>query len=220
MVARGVAGARLGWGGGGGGGGGGGVEGWGQIAFRGKLKSSCSLAWKLGVMAIKSEWVIKSCPNALNIPFRIVLWNLSRGLKNLDSLENYNSRQFLLVNRFGGCAARTDQKKCLFPTLLQTWPLISIPVLRAGKGHKRDAGRNLVIITLIRTPSKTFLHPISNSHTSLLFLSLALASSDTSEIWRLWQMLWYFTFLTSSSSQYGNRALVLTSPWIISAKFA
>ena len=50
-MARGVA--------GGGGGGGGGV-----IAFRGKLKSSCSLAWKLGVMAIKSEWVIKSCSNA------------------------------------------------------------------------------------------------------------------------------------------------------------
>ena len=101
-----------------------GGRGGGQIAFRGKLKSSCSLAWKLGIMAIKSEWVIKSCPNALNIPFRIALWNLSRALKNLDSLENYNSRQFL--------------KKCLFPTLLQTWPLISIPVLRAGKGHKRD----------------------------------------------------------------------------------
>ena len=89
----------------------------------------------------------------------------------------------ILVNRFGGCADRTDQKKCLFPTLLQTWPLISIPVLRAGKGHKRDIhGRNYVIITLIRTPSKTILQTISNSHISLLFLSLALASSDTSEI--------------------------------------
>ena len=175
-MARGVAGGGVG---------GGRVRGWGQIAFRGKLKSSCSLAWKLGVMAIKSEWVIKSCPNALNIPFRIALWNLSRALKNLDTLQNYNSRQFLLVNRFGGCAARTDQKKCLFPTLLQTWPLISIPLLRAGKGHKRDIhGRNYVIITLIRTPSKTILQTISNSHISLLFLSLALASSDTSEIWR------------------------------------
>ena len=40
-------------------------------------------------------------------------------------------------------------------------------------------GRNYVIITLIRTPSKTFLQTISNSHISLLFLSLALASSDT-----------------------------------------
>ena len=52
-MARGVAGVGLGLGWGGGGGGG--VEGWGQIAFRGKLKSICSLAWKLGVMAIKSE---------------------------------------------------------------------------------------------------------------------------------------------------------------------
>ena len=87
----------------------------GQIAFRGKLKSSCSLAWKLGVMAIKSEWVIKSCPlNALNIPFRIALWNLSRALKNLDSLENYNSRQFLLVNLFGGVPPERTRKSVFF----------------------------------------------------------------------------------------------------------
>ena len=176
-------------------------EGLGQIAFWGKLKSSCSLAWKLGVMAIKSEWVIKSCPNALNIPFRIALWNLSRAL---EEFRQFRKLQFPAVSfgkSFWGCAARTDQKKCLFPTLLQTWPLISIPVLRAGKvTNATYMRRNYVIITLIRTPSKTFLQTISNSHISLLFLSLALASSDTSEICRLRQMLWYFTFLTSSSS--------------------
>ena len=90
------------------------VEGWGQIAFRGKLKSSCSLAWKLGVMSIKSEWVIKRCPKALNIQFRIALWNLSRALKNLDSLENYNSRQFLLVNLFGGVPPERTRRSVFF----------------------------------------------------------------------------------------------------------
>ena len=90
-------------------------RGWGaQIAFGGKLKSSCSLAWKLGVMAIKSEWVIKSCPNAVNIPFRIALWNLSRALKNLDSLEYYNSRQFLLVNLFWGVPPERTRRSAFF----------------------------------------------------------------------------------------------------------
>ena len=124
---------------------------------------------------------------------------------NPSACSNLHFPAVTFDKSLSGYAARTDQKKCLFPTLLQTWPLISIPVLRAGKGHKRDIhGRNYVIITLIRTPSKMILQTISNSHISLLFLSLALASSDTSEIWRSWQMLWYLTFFTPSSSNCGN----------------
>ena len=103
-------GARSCWGLGGGGGGGEWRVGVKLLSEESWLKCSCSLAWKLGVMAIKSEWVIKSCPKALNIPFRIALWNLSRALKNLDSLENYNSRQFLLVIFLGVCRQKGPEE--------------------------------------------------------------------------------------------------------------
>ena len=62
-----------------------------------------------------SEWYW-SWPNVLNIRFTIAFWNLSRALKNL---ETYSSRRLLLVNLLTG-VLRTDQKKCLFPTLFHT----------------------------------------------------------------------------------------------------
>ena len=136
IVARGVAGAGLGWGGGGG------VEGWGQIAFRGKLTSSCSLAWKLGVMSMKSEWVIKSCPNALNIPFRIALWNLSRALRNLDSLENYNSRQFLLVIFLGVCRQNGPEEVSFSNTSSDLASNIH-PRFKSRKGSQTRHGQKL-----------------------------------------------------------------------------
>ena len=80
-----------------------------------------------------------------------------------------------------GCAARTDQKKCLFPTLLQTWPLKSIPVFRpieeGSQTRNKWAGINLFHHyfdqnALKKVSSNHFKFPI------LLFLCLALASSD------------------------------------------
>ena len=145
-------------------------------------------------------WKLALCPK---YAFRIAFWNLSSSCN--DEFRNLPFSRVTFGKSFWGCAARTDQKKSLFPTgRFQTWPLKSMPVFRPIKQGSQTrhkwAGINLFHHYFDQNAlKKGFFKPFQIPHITLSFPCIS-EQRHYSVIWLLWQMLWYFTFFTSSSS--------------------
>ena len=109
-------------------------------------------------------WKLAWCPK---YAVRIAFWNLSSSCN--DEFRNLPFSRVTFGKSFWRCAARTDQKKCLFPTgRFQTWPLKSIPVFRPIKQwsqtrHKWTGIKLISSLLWSECPQKKFLQTISNS---------------------------------------------------------